>query len=128
MAYRHQRSIKRLSSGRKCGISRLYVLALLAAFSLRGSDAPRLAEPTFQANAQLVLVPVTVTNRYGKTIEGLRAENFTVLDDQMPQRISSFSSEDAPCSVGLVLDVSGSMRNALVTAKTVAQTFFRTAN
>jgi Ca-activated chloride channel family protein len=76
----------------------------------------------------MVLVPVTVTDRNGKTIEGLRAENFNILDDQKPQRIASFATEDAPCSVGLVLDISGSMRNTLSTAKDVAQSFFRTAN
>jgi Ca-activated chloride channel family protein len=74
------------------------------------------------------LVPVTVTDRNGKTIEGLRVEDFNILDDQVPQRIVSFSTDDAPCSVGLVLDVSGSMRNALEAAKGVAHSFFKTAN
>ncbi len=109
-------------------MTRLACLSLLAALSLCGSDAPRLAPPIFEASAQMVLVPVSVTDRYGKTIQGLRAQNFTVLDDQIPQRIASFTSEDVPCSVGLVLDISGSMRHALATAKTVAQAFFRTAN
>jgi Ca-activated chloride channel family protein len=76
----------------------------------------------------MVLIPVTVTDRNGKTIEGLRAENFNILDDQKPQKIASFATEDAPCSVGLVLDISGSMRNTLSAAKDVAQGFFRTAN
>jgi VWFA-related protein len=76
----------------------------------------------------MVLVPITVTDHYGKTIEGLRAENFNILDDQKPQHILSFASDDAPCSVGLVLDISGSMRNILGPAKDVVQAFFGTAN
>jgi Ca-activated chloride channel family protein len=76
----------------------------------------------------MVLVPVTVTDHNGKTIEGLRAGDFKVLDDQIPQQIASFTSEDAPCSVGLVLDISGSMRNTLGAAKHVAQSFLATAN
>jgi Ca-activated chloride channel family protein len=76
----------------------------------------------------MVLVPVTVTDRHGKTIEGLRAQSFSVLDDQTPQQIASFTSEDVPCSVGLILDTSGSMRSALITAKNVAQAFIKTAN
>jgi VWFA-related protein len=76
----------------------------------------------------MVLIPVTVTDYNGKTIEGLRAEDFNILDDQKRQQIVSFANEDAPCSVGLVLDISGSMRNTLSAAKGVAEAFFRTAN
>ena len=82
----------------------------------------------FRADAQLVLVPVTVTDHYGKTIEGLRGENFTVLDDQAPQQIVSFSTAETPSSVGLVLDVSGSMRDSLHTVKEMTRTFLGTAN
>src|SRR3974390_1749714 len=82
----------------------------------------------FRITAQLVLVPVTVTDHYGKTIEGLRGENFTVLDDQAPQQIVSFSTAETPSSVGLVLDVSGSMRDSLHTVKEMTRTFLGTAN
>jgi Ca-activated chloride channel family protein len=82
----------------------------------------------FRTSAQMVLVPVTVTDHNGKTIEGLRAEDFNILEDQVPQQIVSFTTEDAPCSVGLVLDISGSMRNTLDAAKGVARSFFQTAN
>ena len=82
----------------------------------------------FRANAQMVLVPVTVTDHKGKTVDGLRAKDFKILEDQVPQQIVSFTSEDAPCSVGLVLDISGSMRNTLDVAKGVAHSFFQTAN
>ena len=83
---------------------------------------------TFRTDSRMVLVPVTVTDHYGKTINGLRAQDFTVLDDQARQQILSFGGEDAPCSVGVVLDISGSMRNILSTAKNVARAFLGTAN
>lgn len=82
----------------------------------------------FQASAQMVLVPVAVTDHSGKTVNGLRQQDFTVLDDKTPQPIVSFSSEDAPCSVGLVLDTSGSMRNAIGMAKDVTHAFLKAAN
>jgi len=104
----------------------LTLLLLLAGDDLGAQSAA--TPPTFRISAQLVLIPVTVTDHNGKTIKGLRAENFNILDDQKPQRIESFASEDAPCSVGLVLDISGSMRNTLSAAKGVTQAFFRTAN
>lgn len=82
----------------------------------------------FRTSAQLVLVPVTVTDHDGRTIEGLRARDFNVLEDHVPQQIISFAAEDAPASVGLVLDISGSMRNTFEAAKRVAHSFLQTAN
>jgi Ca-activated chloride channel family protein len=76
----------------------------------------------------MVLIPVTVTDHNGKTIKGLRAEDFNIFDGQTPQQIVSVANEDAPCSVGLVLDISGSMQNALGAVKSVAHAFFGTAN
>src|ERR1700680_179080 len=106
---------------------RLTALPMLLLVIGNELSAQRLKPPaTFQANAQMVLVPVTVTDHYGKTIEGLAAKDFKVLDDQKPQQIVSFSSEDAPCSVGLVLDVSGSMKSTLSATKNIAHAFFGT--
>jgi len=82
----------------------------------------------FRTSAQLVLVPVTVTDHNGKTVEGLQAKDFHVLEDHVPQQIVSFFAEDAPASIGLVLDISGSMRNTLDGAKGIAHAFFQTAN
>jgi Ca-activated chloride channel family protein len=81
----------------------------------------------FQASTELVLVPVTVTDHYGKTITGLAAEDFRVFDDRSPQHIVSLHSDDAPCTAGIVLDTSGSMRYALGTAKDAAENFLETA-
>jgi Ca-activated chloride channel family protein len=76
----------------------------------------------------MVLVPVTVTGDNGRTVEGLRADDFKIFDYRKSQKIVSFSSDDAPCSVGLVLDVSGSMEQTLSGAKEIVQAFFRAAN
>jgi len=84
--------------------------------------------PTFHTSVEMVLVPVTVTDHNGRTVEGLRADDFNIIDDRKPQKIVSFSNDDAPCSVGLVLDVSGSMQQTLSGAKEIAQAFFESAN
>jgi VWFA-related protein len=76
----------------------------------------------------MVLVPVTVTDYNGKTVQGLSSGNFSVLEDQKLQRIVSFAWEDSPCSVGLLLDTSGSMRNTLGAAKDIANAFLEVAN
>jgi Ca-activated chloride channel family protein len=76
----------------------------------------------------IVLVPVTVMDHQGKTVGGLQRGNFTLFDEQMPQRIVSFAAEDSPSSVGLVLDISGSMRNTLPDLKAVLHDFLSLAN
>jgi Ca-activated chloride channel homolog len=104
-------------------------LLLLLTVGVGEAEAQKAVEaPTFRTSVQMVLVPVTVTDHDGKTIEGLRADDFNVLDDQRSQKIVSFSSHDAPCSVGLVLDISGSMQQSLSGTKAMAQAFFGTAN
>lgn len=100
----------------------------LVAVSIVGISAYAQAPASFRLDSQLVLVPVAVTDHNGKTIQGLSARNFTVFDDQMSQSIVSFSNDDAPCSVGVVLDISGSMRGLLGSAKQIAHSFLSTAN
>jgi Ca-activated chloride channel family protein len=84
--------------------------------------------PDFRANADMVLVPVTVVNRRGEIMSGLQPDSFTLLEDQVTQPIVSFTGEDVPCSVGLILDLSGSMREALGPAKGAARAFLETSN
>jgi Ca-activated chloride channel homolog len=103
-------------------------VAVLFAIPATGLSENFASAPAFRAAADLVLIPVTVLDRNGKTVRGLEARNFTILDDQQPQRIVSFENDDAPCSVGLVLDSSGSMRYMLSDAKEIARAFFATAN
>jgi Ca-activated chloride channel homolog len=111
---------------RALGCSAVLVLLLVLGSGLGAQSASLPA--AFRASSQMVLVPVNVTDRNGKTIEGLRAQDFRVFEDHIAQQIVSFTSEDAPCSVGLVLDISGSMRYTLDTAKGVAHAFLQTAN
>lgn len=105
----------------------LGILALL--FSVfAGQSGAQIPVPTFRSSSQLVLVPVTVTNRHGKTVDELQASDFSVFDNQQQQRIVSFGMDDAPCSITIILDISGSMRNTLAGAKEVLRSVFNTAN
>lgn len=81
-----------------------------------------------KVEVSLVLVPVTVTDEMGRIVSGLQRENFTVFDDGQLQPIASFSSVDAPFSVGLVFDTSGSMRGKMETARLAAKAFWQSAN
>lgn len=63
----------------------------------------------FLVHSDLVLVPVTVTTHNGRVVPGLAKEDFTLLQDNVPQVITHFTSEDAPATIGLVFDCSDSM-------------------
>lgn len=104
-------------------------LALILLVSLPQARAQKKDEtPRFQASVDMVLVPVTVTDQDGKTIEGLSAADFDILDNHRPQKVVSFSTDDAPCSIGLVLDLRGNMQQTLSETKEIAHAFFGTAD
>src|SRR4051794_22501806 len=89
---------------------------------LLAACCPLLAGDTsFAANTSLVLVPVTVTDRYGKTVMDLQPEHFRVTDNSRPREIVSFGRVDAPVSVGVVLDLSASMQRKLPVALAAAR-------
>jgi Ca-activated chloride channel family protein len=92
------------------------------------SPLPSSVGQTIQTDVDLVLVPVTVTDRRGATVNGLDRTNFTLFEDKVPQRIVGFAAEDAPASVGLIFDLSGSMRERLDAAKAALRDFVEEAN
>ena len=87
-----------------------------------------LPKTDIRVNATLVLIPVTVTDPLGRFVTGLDKENFKISEDKADQAIRSFSSEDAPISVGVVFDCSGSMGDKLVKSRQAVAQFFKTAN
>lgn len=91
-------------------------------------SAPAQRDYTISVDVSLVLVPAVVTDRAGRTVLGLGRENFRLLEDGEPREIASLSTEDIPTSVGLVFDVSGSMKNKMATARAAAHVFMETAN
>lgn len=79
-------------------------------------------------DVDLVLVPVTVTDPMNRLVTGLEKENFFLTDNGQPQEIRHFSSEDAPVSLGVIFDVSGSMSNKIDKSRDAVVEFFKTAN
>lgn len=76
----------------------------------------------------LVQINVTVTDPLNRFVTGLDKEYFRLFEDKVEQQIAQFSSEDAPLTVGLVFDTSGSMGSKLQKSRQAAAAFFRTAN
>jgi VWFA-related protein len=86
------------------------------------------SQPTLRADSSLVLIPTHVTEVSGSSVTNLRKENFRIFEDQVEQTVSYFTRDDAPVSVGLLFDVSGSMRNKMHTACEAVASFFTTSN
>ena len=82
----------------------------------------------FRARVDLVLVPVTITDPMNRLVTGLEKDNFQVFENKEKQEIRHFSSEDAPISLGVIFDVSGSMSNKIDRSKEAVVEFFKTAN
>jgi Ca-activated chloride channel homolog len=70
-----------------------------------------------RVHSNLVLIPVTVTDRRGRVVSGLEKEQFTLFEDDAQQKIAYFVAEDAPASVGIVFDASDSMAPKLRKAR-----------
>jgi Ca-activated chloride channel family protein len=72
---------------------------------------------TIRTHTELVLVPVTVTDPMNRVVVGLEQGNFQLFEDKQSQEIKHFSREDAPVSLGVILDVSGSMTTKIERAR-----------
>jgi Ca-activated chloride channel homolog len=81
-----------------------------------------------RVNRTLVLINVTVTDPLNRFVTGLEKEHFRLYEDKVEQQITDFSAEDAPISIGLVFDTSGSMGPKLQKSRQAAAEFFKTAN
>jgi Ca-activated chloride channel family protein len=118
----------------------LFVLARFAVVCYADDPAvitPR-AKPTDAAvplpraniriDTSVVLIPVTVTDPLNRFVTGLEQDSFKVFEDKMEQKLVSFGSEDAPLSIGIVFDTSGSMGPKLDKSRQAVSEFFKTAN
>jgi len=119
------------------------VVCLLFVSLIWSADSPKVAvepraRPTapaessirtdIRADTTVVLIPVTVTDPLNRFVTGLEREHFRLTEEKIDQTISYFASEDAPLSVGLVFDTSGSMGSKLTKSRQAVAQFFKTAN
>lgn len=98
-------------------------------------EAPKTPDPSLKthtkpivSNVDVVLVPVTVTDPLTRIVTGLERQNFRIFEDGKPQEIEYFYSQDAPISVGVIFDNSGSMGRAINTSREAVIEFMKTSN
>ncbi|MBV8842213.1 MAG: VWA domain-containing protein [Bryobacterales bacterium] len=106
--------------------SLVFVAAALM-FPAAGQDND---QPTarFTGGTTLVLIPATVTDPANRFVLGLQQNDFHLFEDGVEQTITHFSGEDAPLSIGLVFDASGSMMDKMRTSRQAVTQFLKTMN
>jgi Ca-activated chloride channel homolog len=92
------------------------------------STEAKTSAPVVRVDSSLVLIPVHVTTPGGASVTSLTKDDFALFEDGVQQTITHFAKDDAPVSAGVLLDVSGSMRNKMAKASEAATQFFKFAN
>ena len=81
-------------------------------------------EPNFSAGVKVVNVFATVRDKKGEIVKDLKKEDFTLLKDGRPQKISYFAQQsDLPLTLGLLVDTSGSERRMIPTEQSASHKF-----
>ena len=86
-------------------------------------------KPEITVDTDLVTLTLTVTDYYGRYVSGLTKDAFTIYDDKEKQDITFFSDADAPVSIGILFDVSGSMSgDKILKARNALERFMNTSH
>lgn len=76
----------------------------------------------------VVTVNVSVTDKQSRQIAGLNKDHFEIYEDKVRQQIEFFSDEDKPVSVGIIFDLSGSMKDKIARARDALKAFVDTCH
>lgn len=116
----------------RCTIARPLAIAALALFlpALSGQTPGKKSQerPTFRAEVDTVFVKVSVTDPLNRYVTGLEKDHFRIFEDKVEQKIAYFVQESAPISVGILFDISGSMKDNIHTARNSIVRFLEGGN
>ena len=101
-------------------VGAIVAVAGLASLTLAAQERQAGQGFSFSSAVDLVGVTVTVTDRQGRFVPHLRAEDFIVSENGTAQAISQFEAERVAVSLGIVLDTSGSMAGEKMSAAQAA--------
>ncbi|MCB1023360.1 MAG: VWA domain-containing protein [Acidobacteria bacterium] len=111
----------------------LCFISILTAFGQEPQPTPPTqgddTDAEIKVETDLVTLTLTVTDYYGRYVSGLTKNNFTIFDEKQKQKITFFSDTDAPVSIGILFDVSGSMSGEkILKAKNALSRFINTSH
>lgn len=96
---------------------------------LSGTElAANVSPKPIKVAVNLVLIPVTVTDPLNRIVIGLSRDDFQIVDGKQSQEIKHFSREDAPLSLGIILDCSGSMKSKIERARDAVSEILKIGN
>src|ERR1700688_2012222 len=101
---------------------------IVARAARRQTTAEKKPAQTLKVDVDLVLVNATVTDQLNRYVTSLESQHFQVWEDKVEQKVAYFNAEDVPISVGVIFDVSGSMKDKIATSRNAALTFLKTGN
>jgi Ca-activated chloride channel family protein len=104
------------------------VISAVSPFLLTQRSTSADSQAQIAVTANLVLLPVKVTNGRGTFVSGLKLQDFRVYEDGKLQNLTVFEDEDTPVTVGLVVDHSRSMGSKLPDVVTAVSSFARSSN
>ena len=93
-----------------------------------GYDSGGLPEFRIGVKVDLVMFYASVVDKNNHFVSGLEQNNFRVIEDGVVQKIESFAREDVPVSMGIVLDLSGSMRGKMEQVNRAALALLKASN
>lgn len=130
MAVKYFHDFSRLCIVHRLGLLLLFLLiGSPAAFAQNPQPTPTKQDDELRIKTDLVTLTVTVTDVYGRYVSGLTKEAFTVFDNNEEQEITFFSDTDAPVSLGILFDVSGSMNSEKISkARKALERFINTSH
>ncbi len=109
----------------------VFLMASALTFAQQATPTPESVDDDnpLKVKTDLVTLTLTVTDVYGRYVSGLNKNAFTITDNGQPQEITFFSDSDAPVSVGILFDVSGSMsKDKIAKARNALSRFILTSH
>lgn len=93
----------------------------------RFRQTPEHSEPSLRLDVRMVMIPANVTDMHDRPKLDLHREDFHVFEDAVEQKIQSFAIDQAPVSLGIVFDASGSMRNKIDKSFSAVEQYLKTS-
>src|SRR5262249_39026573 len=109
-------------------------VVFLGSFALLAQDRSQVQKRdkdkdyTLRVETLAVNLPISILDKDGRPVDGLKQEHFQIFEDKVQQTIKTFRHEDIPLSLALVIDNSGSMRNKRDRVNSSALAFVRESN
>lgn len=108
----------------RCAVLLFFAIHVLTC-PVKSGDNRQAQKPVYKVGVDTVFLRVSVTDPMNRVVTGLTREDFRVFEDKVQQEICMFVQETSPASIGILLDISGSMKanNNILSARAALSRF-----